>query len=325
RLVYDQEVSNVQVFTGIDPITIQGLVAIGSPNGGGSFSIPNSCGGSWLSNATSGIYAPEPAAGCGDEWYIASYPRSGEARTLEIAMKNDADDHIALMPSGNVGIRINNPQEALHVSGNTYMTGASVSQGFSVMEITLQENGNFTAPDNAYHTITCPDGYAMINLAIYASSRLDGGERCNCVKVNDLITANHQWRGHSGMVTSQGSPANTFGTGADNQTHSCSCNSGEVATGFEVYSTDRLDGHMKIRCTQIKSGYSLANDVTTTINGHTVRGIQSAMSVPWNHGRDDQFHFSECPPGTFVTAVVIEASDRLDGGLRCHCSGIKRN
>jgi hypothetical protein len=234
-------------------------------------------------------------------------------------------ERMRITNAGNVGINHINPQERLHVVDNIYATGALVSQGISVMEISFSENSNLGGPDNAYHQVTCPDGYAMINLGIYASSALDGGERINCVKVNDLITNTHQWRGRSGNPSTPGTHTNTFANGDDNQAHSCSCNSGEIATGIEIYSTDRLDGGLKIRCTQIKTGYSLANDITTTINGHTVRGISTSMNIPWNVNRDDQYHVSECPPGTFVTGVVIQATGRLDGEMRCFCSGIKRN
>lgn len=234
-------------------------------------------------------------------------------------------ERMRITNAGNVGINLTNPQERLHVVDNVYASGALVSQGISVMEISFSENSNLGGPDNAYHQVTCPDGYAMVNLAIYSSSALDGGERINCVKVNDLITTSHQWRGRSGNTSSPGTHTNTFANGDDNQAHSCSCNSGEIATGIEIYSTDRLDGGLKIRCTQIKSGYSLANDITTTINGHTVRGISTSMNIPWNVNRDDQYHVSECPPGTFVTGVVIQATGRLDGEMRCFCSGLKRN
>lgn len=226
--------------------------------------------------------------------------------------------------SGNIAVGNDDPQEKLHVSGNSYNTGAAVFQGFSIMEIEMVGNSDLGGPDNAYHTVTCPNGYAMTNLAIYSSTRLDGGERIMCVKVNDLITTNHTWRGRGGGASSSGSNTNTFDTGADNQDHSCSCNAGEVATGFEAYSNSHLDGRMKIRCTQLKSGYSLANNTTVSINGYTVRGMMANINVPWNTGRDDQYHISDCPAGTFVTGLVIRAASYLDGEMRCYCSGIKR-
>ncbi|MFH1860620.1 MAG: hypothetical protein ABH870_06375 [bacterium] len=46
------------------------------------------------------------------------YARSGESTTLEIGTSNDPDDHIALMPSGNVGIGTTDPKAKLHVNGS---------------------------------------------------------------------------------------------------------------------------------------------------------------------------------------------------------------
>src|SRR5262249_1933938 len=100
------------------------------------YSVTNTCGGNWVTGATSGIWSPEPGGGCGDEWYIASYPRSGESRTLEIGMKNDADDHIALMPSGNVGIGITTPAQKLDVDGYVRMRSINGEGG------TIQLDGN---------------------------------------------------------------------------------------------------------------------------------------------------------------------------------------
>ncbi|MGZ5025730.1 MAG: hypothetical protein ACXWE9_01045 [Methylobacter sp.] len=44
-----------------------------------------------------------------DSAWVRYYARSAELMTLEIGTANDDSDHIALMPSGNVGIGLNNP------------------------------------------------------------------------------------------------------------------------------------------------------------------------------------------------------------------------
>lgn len=58
--------------------------------------------------------------GSSDEAWIKYHNnhRGGEKSTLEIAAKNDPDDHIALIPSGNVGIGTTEPREKLDVVGN---------------------------------------------------------------------------------------------------------------------------------------------------------------------------------------------------------------
>jgi hypothetical protein len=101
-----------------------GLVSLGERNTGNSWSIPNTCGGTWLTGVRSGIWGKDYSGGCGDEWYIAWYSRGGESSTLEIAARNDADDHIALMPSGNVGVGTNTPAQRLHVVGNLRVDGS---------------------------------------------------------------------------------------------------------------------------------------------------------------------------------------------------------
>jgi len=82
-----------------------------------NINIPNSCGGNWATNCDLAIWTADHTGGCGDEAYIAHYIRTGEATTLEIGNKNDADDHIALMPSGNVGIGTTAPDQKLVVNG----------------------------------------------------------------------------------------------------------------------------------------------------------------------------------------------------------------
>ena len=74
-----------------------------------------------VGNSTSaGIYFPtNPGGGAGDEAFIRYYVRIGEATTLAIGINSDADDHIALMPSGNVGIGTTSPGNILTVVQNS--------------------------------------------------------------------------------------------------------------------------------------------------------------------------------------------------------------
>ena len=67
---------------------------------------------------TSGIMFPKNAfGGSGDRAWIRYYARQGEHCTLEIGVANDSADHIALMPTGNVGIGTDNPTKKLDVHG----------------------------------------------------------------------------------------------------------------------------------------------------------------------------------------------------------------
>jgi hypothetical protein len=57
------------------------------------------------------LFPRDPRGGAGDRAWIRYYPRSesGEAMTLAIGIENDAHDHIALLPSGGVGINMIDP------------------------------------------------------------------------------------------------------------------------------------------------------------------------------------------------------------------------
>jgi len=75
-------------------------------------------------SAANGIKFPaDPGGGSGDLAYIRNYVRSGEAMTLEIGIANDADDHIALMASGNVGVGTNAPTSKFEVVGDVRING----------------------------------------------------------------------------------------------------------------------------------------------------------------------------------------------------------
>ena len=69
-------------------------------------------------NGRNGIIFPsDPGGGSGDSAWIKYYARTGEACTLELGTSNDANDNIALMASGNVGIGTLNPSDKLDVNG----------------------------------------------------------------------------------------------------------------------------------------------------------------------------------------------------------------
>jgi hypothetical protein len=63
------------------------------------------------------MFPKDPGSGAGDAAWIRYYARSGEQTTLEIGTSNDPQDHIALMPTGNVGIGTTDPKAKLDVAG----------------------------------------------------------------------------------------------------------------------------------------------------------------------------------------------------------------
>lgn len=177
---------------------------------------------------------------------------------------------------------------------------------------TQMVQGPGTGADNQWHTVQLDNGYAMINLSIYATSRLDGDIRINGMYLRDLLNDGvRDWYGANGLYSGLNGSANT--QTCDNCDHFANCPDNYIATGFQVYANSQLDYYGKLRCTQLKNGFS------TTDNG---TGVESAISAPWNSGRDDEQHFAMCPPGTFVKGFRVNASNFWDGALRLYCTGI---
>jgi H-type lectin domain/Family of unknown function (DUF6519) len=98
-----------------------------------------------------GILFPKNAfGGSGDSAWMRYYARKGESSTLELGTANDADDHIALMPSGNVGIGTNEPKAKLDVAGGIYAGNSDLY---------------FTRTDHNHSAIGNTKGYAAIENA----------------------------------------------------------------------------------------------------------------------------------------------------------------
>jgi len=96
-----------------------GLIETGTRGVRQNLNFVDSCGTTRVTRVHSGIWGPDYSGGCGDEWFIGVQDRDGgEASTLVIGMWNDANDHIALIGSGNVGIGTTSPVYKLEVVGS---------------------------------------------------------------------------------------------------------------------------------------------------------------------------------------------------------------
>lgn len=99
------------------------------------------------------LFPPDPFKGSGDRAYIRYYSRTGntESMTLEIGNKNDADDHIALMSGGYVGIGTIEPRVPLEVKRWTTIPltnspdgfGANIGYNSGVLGLGTAGGGNF--------------------------------------------------------------------------------------------------------------------------------------------------------------------------------------
>jgi len=78
-------------------------------------------------------------------------PHRGEASLLTIGVQNDAEDHIALMPSGNVGIGTTAPTCKLDVNGNAYISGSlGIREGCEIM---FSDGGQIRSKDDCHRIL----------------------------------------------------------------------------------------------------------------------------------------------------------------------------
>jgi hypothetical protein len=107
---------------GNTPVTIAGNLTV---NGAITPSVGNS--------ASNGVIFKNNIGGdTSDSAWIRYYARSAELMTLEIGTANENTDHIAFMPSGNVGIGLNNPGEKLEVKGGRIKADALTTGSWPV-------------------------------------------------------------------------------------------------------------------------------------------------------------------------------------------------
>ena len=78
-------------------------------------------------------------------------PHRGEASLLTIGVQNDAEDHIALLPSGNVGIGTTTPTCKLDVNGNAYISGSlGIRAGCEIM---FSDDGQIRSKDDCHRIL----------------------------------------------------------------------------------------------------------------------------------------------------------------------------
>ena len=110
-----------------------------------------------------GIMFPENiGGGTGDSAYIRHYVRSGtESCTLELGTSNDAEDHIFLNPSGNVGIKTATPECPLHVASANGNGVSILGSGDIAAYSDARVKTNITKIDNALTKVCSISGYTF--------------------------------------------------------------------------------------------------------------------------------------------------------------------
>ncbi|MGG6263467.1 tail fiber domain-containing protein [Leptolyngbya sp. AN03gr2] len=104
----------------------------------------NAAGATVSAETAKGItFTPNPGIGTGDVAWLRYYvpSKTGEQTVLELGTANDATDHIALMPSGSVGIGTTSPTERLEVSGGNLKVNGSVMANSATLEAGLTMTG----------------------------------------------------------------------------------------------------------------------------------------------------------------------------------------
>ena len=193
-----------------------------------------------------------------DSAWLRYYLRDGlESMTLELGTSNDSDDHIALMPSGNVGIGTRTPNAKLDINGNLAVTGATtLSSSLTVNSAFYAGNSDiyFTKTDHNHSAFGNTSGYAAIeNTANFGALMILGRSTATgrIVKLWDYLQVNGglDVTGNVGIgITTPtqaklvviGSAPSTFnGYGYTNRNGAAATNTLTTAN-YSIYASDRI-------------------------------------------------------------------------------------
>ncbi len=155
-----------------------------------------------------GIKFPDnPGGGGGDSAWIRYYSRVGASHNFEIGVNNDIDDHILLIPSGNVGIGTSTPNEKLTVVGNisalditavgnisasNITTTGSISSSSSIFATEFQAHGSngftFFSPDIGSDTGMFNTSSGVLSLRANNSEtvRISAGNNVNVIGLGNF-------------------------------------------------------------------------------------------------------------------------------------------
>ena len=173
-------------------------------------------------------------------------------------------------------------------------TGIGLFNGHAT-GFTAYVEGPGTDADNLDHNVFCPDGYAMVNFAAYASDALDGQINANCEYLGNALNDSDRFT--------------AFDSGCDNNcVHATACPTGYLASGVMIFADNRLDRNVRLRCTRARA--------TTT--GPT----RAAMSFPFSAAQNTM-HATMCSPGTFVQQLSIHANVHLADSMYVSCAGLR--
>jgi len=158
--------------------------------------------------------------------------------------------------------------------------------------ISKKTNGKvaYGKTDDTAHITNCPAGHVATGIRIRASDKLDGPTYLNCckLKLNSIRISPTEVK--SGP-----------GNGADDQFHSVKCTNNKYVKSFSVTASNKLDGNVTIRCSEL-----------TYTNSNAAPDLCNDVGSRFENGIDDIYHYAACPVGSFMAGIRFYANNRLD-------------